>query len=109
MGASQDITCVALSGPIVQDYLCRVLVRMSPFIQKKSRGTTIQGITRDDVAALSILLPPPNERQLIAKVPDAVDAAVERTRAERAMLQLLKASAAEALLTGRVRVRDWGP
>ena len=35
---------------------------------------------------------------------DSVDEAIERGRAETEMLQSLKASAADALLTGRVRV-----
>ena len=36
----------------------------------------------------------------------SVDEAIERGRTETEMLQSLKASAADALLTGRVRVRQ---
>ena len=43
----------------------------------------------------------------IAAALDGVDDAIEQVRRERNGLQLLKASAADALLMGRVRVGDW--
>ena len=49
MGASyQDITCLVSNGQAHSDYWCRVLLRMASSLQRKSRGTTIQGITRYD-------------------------------------------------------------
>ena len=54
--------------------------------------------------SLPILLPPLPEQRAIAATLDSVDATIERVRAERAALQSSKASTADALLTGRVRV-----
>ena len=91
MGASQDITCLVSNGQAHSDYLCRVLLRMASSLQRKSRGTTIQGIPRYDVVSLPILLPPLSEQRAIAAVLDSIDEAIERT---------------EAVITATERVRD---
>ena len=61
-------------------------------------------INPTSLKSLSIALPPLEEQATIAGTLDAVDGAVERVRGERAGLLALKASASDALLTGRVRV-----
>ena len=104
MGASQDITLVKAGDSADTTYLCRLLISHADKLQRMSRGTTIQGISREDVTSFSIVLPPLMEQQAIAAALDGVDEAIEQTRQERNGLQLLKASAADALLTGRVRV-----
>ena len=91
MGASQDITCMIPNGQVHSDYLCRALVQLGPSLQQKSRGTTIQGITRDEVSSLPILLPPLLEQQAIAAVLDSIDEAIE---------------GAEAVITATERLRD---
>ena len=54
---------------------------------------------------MSVPLPPIGEQEAIVGTLVAVDEAVERARGVRDGLQGLKAAAADALLTGRVRVR----
>ena len=66
--------------------------------------TTIDTVTAPDVKALTVHLPDMEEQQAIAAALDGVDEAMEQARQERDGLQLLKVSAADALLTGRVRV-----
>ncbi len=56
------------------------------------------------IRTIEIPLPPLPEQQAIAAVLDSVDDAIEKARNETDMLNSLKASAADALLTGRVRV-----
>ena len=53
--------------------------------------------------SLTIPLPPLPEQRAMAAVLDGVDAAIERGHGEWERLQALKASASDALLTGRVR------
>ena len=53
---------------------------------------------------LRLPLPPLSEQRAIATVLDGVDGAIKQTRDARDRLRSLKASAAEALLVGRVRV-----
>ena len=62
-------------------------------------------INAAEYSSLRIPLPPLDEQQAIAAALDGVDGTIERAREERARLNSLQASAADALLTGRVRVR----
>ena len=58
----------------------------------------------ETLTALPVLLPPLPEQRAIAAVLDGLDASIERHRIETGVLHSLKASAADALLTGRVGV-----
>ena len=70
-----------------------------PFIN----GTTRSKLTQFDLRSIKVGVPPLQEQQAIAQMLDGVDEAIERGRTETQMLQSLKASTANALLTGRVR------
>ena len=61
-------------------------------------------LTQTALGGVRIPLPPLAEQRAIAAALDGVDARIEGARGERAGLQSLHASAADALLTGRVRV-----
>ena len=99
LGASQDITRLVAKEQIESEFLGRALVWLAPSLQRKSRGTTIQGITRDDVAAIPILLPPLPEQRVIAAVLDAIDEAIERTEAVVAATEHLRDALLHELLT----------
>ena len=99
MGASQDITCMIPNGQVHSDYLCRALVQLGPSLQQKSRGTTIQGITRDEVSSLPILLPPLPEQQAIAAVLDSIDEAIEGAEAVITATEHLRDALLHQLLT----------
>ena len=67
-----------------------------------------KNINLEDLRPLLTPLPPAPEQQTIVAALESVDEAIERGRMETDMLRSLKASAAEALLTGRVRVGGEG-
>lgn len=71
-----------------------------------SGGTTsgLNTVSARNVRLLPVPWPSSSEQQAIAAALDSVDGAIERAREERARLHSLQASAADALLTGRVRV-----
>ncbi len=73
-------------------------------LRRRVHGTTMQHVTKGTFDSTRVPLPPLSEQQAIAATLDRIDAAIERARGERAALQSTKASAADALLTGRVRV-----
>ena len=99
MGGSQDITCLVANGRVDSEYLCRALLRLAPSLQRKSRGTTIQGISREDATSLPILLPPLAEQRAIATVLDSIDEAIERTEAVIAATERLRDALLHQLLT----------
>ena len=61
-------------------------------------------VSQESLRSVRLPLPPLAEQRALAATLDSVEATVERARAERAALQSSKASTADALLTGRVRV-----
>ena len=60
-------------------------------------------VVSEELSAVPVPLPSKPEQRGIVIALDSVDAAVEGARAELAALQSSKASATDALLTGRVR------
>ena len=67
-------------------------------------GVSQANINPTSLKSLVMPLPPLPEQQATAGLLDEVDVTLERSKAERDRLQLVKASTADALLTGRVRV-----
>ena len=65
--------------------------------------SAVPSITGARLKRALIPFPPLSEQKTISAILDGVDVAVERAREEQDGLQLLKASASDALLTGRVR------
>ena len=93
-------------GKVSGAFLARVLGSRS-CVQEFARianGVTRFGLTLEATRSLPIILPPLPEQRAIASALDGVDEAIEQARQERNGLQLLRTSAADALLTGRVRV-----
>ena len=67
-------------------------------------GVSQANINPTSLKSLAIALPALPEQRIIASLLGGVDESIEQGRAETGTLQSLKASSADALLTGRVRV-----
>ena len=67
-------------------------------------GQSRQGLNYEQIRQLTIVQPPRSEQDGIADTIGSVETAIEVAREERSKLRLLKESAADALLTGQVRV-----
>ena len=88
-------------------YMMRALMSES-VVREFSRianGITRFGLQLEPTHSLSIPLPPLLEQRAIAEMLDAVEIAIHHEDNKTKVLRLLKASVADALLTGRVRVR----
>ena len=99
MGASQDITLLAPTEAADRSYLYRTLINCAGLLQQRSRGTTIQGVSREDVDSLPILLPPLPEQRAIAAVLDSIDDAIESAETVIAATEQLRDSLLHQLLT----------
>ena len=99
MGASQDITLLAPTEAADQSYLCRTLISKASLLQQRSRGTTVQGVSREDVDSLPIFLPPLPEQRAIAAALDSIDDAIESAEAVIAATGQLRDSLLHQLLT----------
>ena len=76
------------------------------FKARAKKAVQQASINQQDVSQLPFPLPALTEQQAIAAVLNGVEVAAQVAREEAAGLRLLKESAADALLTGRVRVRQ---
>ena len=99
MGASQDITRLTPSDEVHSGYLCRYLLSVAASLQRKSRGTTIQGITKDELQSIAIPLPPLPEQRAIANILDSIDHAIEAADALVSSTEQLRDSLLHNLLT----------
>ena len=77
------------------------------WVQSMLRAGAQPNINAAEYSSLPIPLPPLPEQRAIAGLLDRVDESIERVRDEREALQSLKASTADAMLTGQVRVADY--
>ena len=66
-------------------------------------------VSQDSIRRVRVVLPPIDEQEAIAAALNSVDIRIARASEERARLQSLQASAADALLTGRVRAPSGTP
>ena len=78
------------------------------YFERQARGTSgsMVKITGGILRGFPLALPPLEEQRGIAASLDGIGGAIGRAREEQARLQSLQASAADALLTGRVRVSE---
>ena len=74
-------------------------------IDEIQTGQSRQGLNYQQVRQLTIARPSRAEQDAIVEILSGVDATLAEAKRERDGLQLLKESTADALLTGRVRVR----
>ena len=74
------------------------------FLGAAKQTTNLASMNATQLRQMPLPLPSLQEQRAIVSVLDSVSGAIQRTRGERDGLQSLKASAADALLSGRVRV-----
>ena len=99
LGASQDITLISPKSAADHGFLYWLLDNRADELHRISRGTTIQGVTREDIDSLSILLPPLPEQRAIASVLDSIDDAIEGAEAVIAATEGLRDAMLHDLLT----------
>lgn len=90
---SQDITAVIPDDTSLEtEYLRHFLASRAGALKSAARGATIQGVSRRDVASLTIPLPPLAEQRRIAAILDQADALRAKRRAAIAALDTLTQS-----------------
>ena len=73
-------------------------------LERFAASTGVPSLNRNFVHPEPVTVPPLVEQRAIVSILDSVQRATKTARIERDAVQLLKASTADALLTGRVRV-----
>ena len=105
---SADIYPLRSHSMLEPGYLALVLLSRSltAYTRTCSDRTGIPKINRVDLVKYRFVLPHLTEQRAIAGSVAAINKAIESGRAERKRLEAMKASAADALLTGRLRTQS---
>ncbi|MCY4475761.1 MAG: restriction endonuclease subunit S [Chloroflexi bacterium] len=85
-------------------YGWHLISNVSNVFERVAQGSTFTAIGGQQLRELPIPSPSCREQRTIASLMDGVDDAIVNQRSELELLQLFKASTADALLTGQVRV-----
>lgn len=100
MAINQDITGVTPSDRLDSRYLVWFLRASAASLSERARGATIKGVTRGDVASLSIALPSLLEQRRIAAILDRADAIRAKRRQIHAYLDEVPASVFREMFDG---------
>lgn len=106
---SQDFTNLVCNDNVDENF---VAYQLLPELQQKAseaQGTSIKGITTEEVRTLQIPLPPLPEQQRIAKALSDVDALISTTEKLLQKKKNIKQGTMQELLTGKKRLPGFGP
>lgn len=80
---NQDLKALRIVDPTVvdRDYLFRLLLSKSSYLESQGKGATVKGITLDVLRELDVPLPPKKEQQRIATILEKADS-LRRKRQE---------------------------
>jgi type I restriction enzyme S subunit len=102
---SQDLTGVYPNeDKVVSQYLFRYLEFHATDLRSQNQGTSIEGITRETLLSIKILVPPIPEQHLIATVLSDTDTLLSALDNLIAKKRLIKQGAMQELLTGKRRL-----
>lgn len=100
---SQDFTNIVLWQDNVE-YVARALQPILHDMTNETQGTSIKGITTDEVKNTLITLPPIEEQKQIATVLSEMDELISLTEKEISKKKAIKQGAMQELLTGKRRL-----
>ena len=106
---NQDLTGVLVRKDLINlEYLAYVLLSeiLQNQFKKKTRGTTIKGIPRDDLKNLLIPLPPLEEQKQIAHILSVVDKKIEVEKRRKEVLKELFKAMLHKLMSGEIRLKE---
>lgn len=102
---SQDFTGVYLKQEsVIAEYLFRYLDFCSEKLKALNQGTSIKGVTRDQLSSFVVATPTIAEQCAIAEVLSDMDAEIERLQERRDKLAEIKIGMMQELLTGKTRL-----
>lgn len=102
---SQDFTGIyPKKESLLAEYLFRFFDFHKTFLKNSNQGTSIQGITRETLAAFLIPLPTKTEQSAIVNTLSDIDSLIEKMETLIEKKKLIKQGAMQELLTGKKRL-----
>ena len=106
---SQDFTNLVCNENVDENFIAYQLLPKLQHKASEAQGTSIKGITTDEVRELQIPIPPLAEQQRIAKALSDVDALISTTEKLIQKKKNIKQGTMQNLLTGKKRLPGFGP
>lgn len=101
---NQDLKALALSSKISPDFLCYWFGYNANVIDQLGGGSTVKGISINQIKLIPIQLPSVDEQLAIVKVLDDMDTEIQALEQRRIKTAELKQGMMQELLTGRTRL-----
>jgi len=96
---NQDLKALYPVESVDPEYLVRAIESLRPLIEAYSIGSTVVGISLDQLRSFSVFLPDRREQETIVVVLSAIDKAIEQTEAIIAKQRRIKTGLMQDLLT----------
>lgn len=96
------------NGSRYQPFVQALVEFRMPRLLAKVAGSTFPNLSSSELLGLLVGLPLPDEQRTIADILDSIDLVIEQNVASCHALEVSKASTADNLLSGRVRVGKIG-
>lgn len=101
---NQGFKSLICNSDVNNEFLYYKLLTMKQALVEKSSGSTFLEISKKDVVALTLNVPPPDEQAAIAAVLSDMDADLTALEGKRDKARALKQGMMQELLTGRIRL-----
>jgi type I restriction enzyme S subunit len=101
---NQGFKSLICSDDVDNEFLYYMLLTMKLKFVEKAIGSTFLEISKREMAAMEIVLPPIAEQRAIAEVLSDMDAEIAALERKRDKTRLLKQGMMQELLTGRIRL-----
>ena len=105
---SQDFTNLVCNENVDENFIAYQLLPKLQHKASEAQGTSIKGITTDEVRELQIPIPPLAEQQRIAKALSDIDALISTTEKLIQKKKNIKQGTMQNLLTGKKRLPGFG-
>ena len=104
---SQDFTNICIGTDYNSIFIALLLSRLMMAKRDEGQGSTIKGITTEEIKSMIILLPLSiAEQTAIATILSDMDKEIEQLEAKRAKYEQVKQGMMQQLLTGKIRLID---
>lgn len=104
MTINQDLKAIYPKHNVNNQFLMFWFQNRGSEIEAMGKGSTVKGITLEELKSFQIALPPLREQQMIAKILLSVDNEIEEYENKKIKLEELKEGLMQQLLTGKIRV-----
>lgn len=100
---SQDFTNLIVEEHC-PEFIAYIIANVMKEKAQKTQGTSIKGVTSNDIASIELMIPEKTEQEAIAEVLQNIDRGIDALRIKLLKMQQLKQGMMQQLLTGQIRL-----